>query len=109
MGLFLHLHVSEKVSADAWAKTWDESMEVLKRFPAELVAFKSIETDFGERWVWSRNLTAQNEGGSFWRVDGDADSQTRLEAHRHNRLVGCCCIPVRPRLNVMPGRLPIMS
>lgn len=76
MGLSLDLYLVPNPPAETWARVWDETRDVLRRFPLSLCRYRVWDSDFGKRGVLSSNLVEKGgQGRESWILSGDFDSR----------------------------------
>ena len=97
MGLYIFTTVNfnKKVTARAWENAWQESLHLLRQFPAPLVRIKWEEVEGHQRIVFTRQVVDKpGTPDEQWHVVGDALSKKRAESfilHRHR----AACLPDR--------------
>ena len=82
MGLFVSLYArQQEISKEAWARVFDESLELLKNYPLPLIGRKSEDTKWGKRLMFSPvGFRKDDKFGEYWRVEGDSLSGRHAES-----------------------------
>ncbi|RKZ97376.1 MAG: hypothetical protein DRQ43_03040 [Gammaproteobacteria bacterium] len=82
MGLFIHLFVNtHNISTEQWESTYHESLELLNKFPANLIRFDTEEIDGHKRYRYTRQLIVDKETrGEKWIISGDMASDKQAES-----------------------------
>lgn len=88
MGLFIHLTVnSHNIAPEQWEETYQESLLLLKRFPAPLMRLHREEIHGQKRYMLTTNIIKEKDTqDEHWEIDGDLLSYQRAETfqlYRH--------------------------
>ncbi len=82
MGVFVKLDVMfDNISPEKWSDIYDRTVEILKKFPEEVMSIKKETTKYGERVVFCREFEKDidDEKERRWRVIGDMKTKERAE------------------------------
>ncbi len=85
MGINILLNIiPEKINPKEWSKVYEESIELLKKYPDEILGVKTIKTEFGERRLYSRDIEndIDNPEKRNWRIEGDNKNKKFAETFR---------------------------
>lgn len=88
MGLFIFTHIQPDISQKQWEPVYNESLEILNKFPIPLLRY-SIETiNESKRRVFTTDLVA-NRGteDEYWYIFGDGYSHQRAEDFRLHKYI----------------------
>ncbi len=82
MGIYLELHIApSRIDASEWAKAWDLSLDLLRRYPLKLVRFQAETFGRTRRLLYTRQIEvdADDPRQRHWRISGDLDSRRMAE------------------------------
>ena len=82
MGLFLHLYIKpDKIAAETWESVYQESLILLRKFPAPLMRVDHEEIGSKTRIVFTPDIVCEaNTQTEHWDVIGDLSSYQRAES-----------------------------